>query len=158
MSHLENHAAILGVPVIGVNLVVWITEALATWKSWVVAGFVLVTAFGIVHAAPRMGRVCFERAEDGGLMNVHLVRLVASRDGRAREVARLRGGEKSCVDLEGGAWSIEARSTRPYDPSPSDPDACRSRPLRIRVEQKDIRVTVSPQSKGSAYICGWDLR
>jgi hypothetical protein len=59
------------------------------------------------------GRVCFGRAEDGGLMNLHVVRLLASRHGRSREVAQLRGGESSCVDLEVGTWSLEARSTRP---------------------------------------------
>ena len=113
--------------------------------------------FGSVHAAPRSGRVCFERAEDGGVMNLQLVRLLASRGGSSREVAHLRGGESSCVELAGGTWSLEARSTRPYDPSSPDPNSCRSSPLRIRMEGKEVRVTVSPQSKGSAYICGWDL-
>jgi hypothetical protein len=127
-------------------------------KALVLSSLVSVVALGTVQAGARTGRVCFERAEDGGLMNLHVVRLLASRDGRSREVARLRGGESSCVDLELGGWSLEARSTRPYDPAASDPDACRSRSLRVRVDQKDVKVTVSPQSKGSEYICGWELR
>jgi hypothetical protein len=123
-----------------------------------VSALVLVAAFGSARADSRTGRVCFHRAEDGGLMNLHLVRLIADRDGHSREVARLRGGETACVDLELGAWSLEARSTRPYDPSATDPNACRSRPLPVRVDQKGVRLTVSPQSKGSEYVCGWDLR
>jgi hypothetical protein len=119
----------------------------------------LVAALGVAEAGPRKGRVCFDRAEDGGVMNLQLVRLLATRAGRSHEVAHLKGGESSCVDLEAGAWSFEARSTRPYDPAATDPNACRSRVLPVRVaDQKDVRLTVSPQSKGSEYICGWDLR
>jgi len=119
----------------------------------------LVAALGVAEASPVTGRVCFDRAEDNGAMNLHLVRLFAARAGHSREVAQLRGGESSCVDLERGAWSFEARSTRPYDPTATDPNACRSRALLVRVaDQKDVHLTVSPQSKGSEYICGWDLR
>jgi hypothetical protein len=93
-------------------------------------------------------------------MNLHLVRLFATRARRSREVAQLRGGESSCIELESGAWSFEARSARPYDPAPTDPNACRSGALPVRVvaNHKDVHLTVSPQSKGSEYICGWDLR
>jgi hypothetical protein len=119
----------------------------------------LVAALGSAEAGPGTGRVCFDRAEDGGAMNLHLVRVFAMRGGRSREVAHLRGGESSCIELARGAWSFDARSTRPYDPAATDPNACRSRSLSVRVaDQKDVHVTVSPRSKGSEYICGWDLR
>ena len=118
----------------------------------------LVAALGSANGSPGVGRVCFDRAEDNGSMNLHLVRLLAGRTGHLREVARLRGGESSCVELATGTWSLEARSTRLYDPTASDPNECRSRVLRVRVDQKDVHVTVSPRSKGSEYICGWELR
>lgn len=63
-----------------------------------------------------------------------------------------------CINLEKGTRSIEARSTRPYDSSAADPNACRSRALHVRLKKTEVRTTVSPQSKGSESICGWSLR
>ena len=120
--------------------------------------FPLVVALGVAHGNPGRGNVCLDRTENNGSMNSHLVRILAGQGDRAREVARLAGGESSCVELEGGNWWFEARSARPYDPSASDPDECRSRRLKIRVTSKERRIAVSPKSEGSAYVCGWDLR
>jgi hypothetical protein len=104
----------------------------ADMKALVISSLVVAAAFGGAQARSRTGRVCFDGAEDGGLMNLHPVRLLARRHGTSREVARLRGAESSCVDVELGTWSLEARSRRPYDPSASDPNACRSRALRVQ--------------------------
>jgi hypothetical protein len=120
--------------------------------------FPVVVTLGVAHGDSSRGSVCFDRAENNGLMNSHLVRILAGQGDRTHEIARLAGGESFCVELESGTWWIEARSARPYDPSASDPDECRSRRLKVRVTSKERRIAVSPKSEGSAYVCGWDLR
>jgi hypothetical protein len=57
----------------------------------------LLVALGAAAAA--LGEVCFVRAENTGAMNLHAVRLLANHGRRTRQVAMVRGGDSSCVEL-----------------------------------------------------------
>jgi hypothetical protein len=106
---------------------------------------------------PPEGRLCVERSEDNGSINLVPVRILAGRGGRFHDVLYLAGSVGECVPLALGAWSLQARSYRPYDPKATDPDECRSGILRVTVSDQELHVTVSPQSHGATYICGWQL-
>ncbi|HTO54391.1 MAG TPA: hypothetical protein VMR50_13490 [Myxococcota bacterium] len=104
------------------------------------------------------GRLCVQRDEDNGSMNVFPVRILAGRGGHFHDVVFITGGESDCVPLEPGDWSIRARSFRPYDPTAKDPDECRSETVRVKMAEGEIQLSVSPTTTGPTYQCGWDLR
>jgi len=116
----------------------------------------LLVALGAADAA--LGEVCFVRAENTGAMNLHAVRLLANHGRRTRQVAMVRGGDSSCVELRPGRWSLKARSVRPHEPSASDPNECRSIRLDVQVSSGSVRnVSVSRRAHESTYVCGWNL-
>jgi hypothetical protein len=133
------------------------TELRKRRNTLLLIGFLSVVGGGRAAAA-RGGKICIVRSQDEGSMNRHPVRVWGEQRGRSRRLVELRGGEKACVSVPLGRWSLEARSTRPYDPKASDANECRSFPLIVDVTKTEaVTVSVSPLGRGPTYVCGWDL-
>jgi hypothetical protein len=123
----------------------------------IIAGSLLMVG-GVRAAGDPSGRLCFVRGEDHGSMNRHPVRIWGDHVGRARKLVQLKGGQKTCVSVPQGKWSLEARSTRLDDPKSSDPNECRSAALVVEVTRSPtVTISVAPLGRGSTYICGWNL-
>jgi hypothetical protein len=125
--------------------------------------FVLVVLSGAVgstrDAHPQRPSLCIWREEDGGRMNLVPVRIFGRQRARERRFVELVGSSHECVEVSAGRWSLEARSFEPYDDTNVDPNACRSKRLRVDVGTTgSISIEVSPRSEGSTYVCGWSLR
>ena len=117
----------------------------------------LLTVAARADAAPA-GRICFVRGKDAGAMNLRPVRIWGQQRGRSRKLVQLKGGEKACARLEEGTLSLEARSARPYGPSNSDPNECRSFPFTVEVKKGEpLTVSVAPLGRGGTYVCGWEF-
>jgi hypothetical protein len=98
------------------------------------------------------------RTEDNGSMNSVPVRVYARRGRRERLLAVVLGGETACVPVAAASLSLQARSFHPYDHDNKNPDACRSRRLRMRPGAKrESWISVSPKSARSTYLCGWTV-
>jgi hypothetical protein len=120
---------------------------------------VLLAVVSLDAGAGRGGRLCVVRTVDEGAMNANPVRVWGEVGGRARRLAELKGGQKRCVGVAPGRWSLEARSRDVAAPKPSAPEACRSSPFVLDVgERETVIVTITPLGRAPAYYCGWDLR
>jgi hypothetical protein len=123
-----------------------------------VAGTLLAT-LALDAGAGRGGRLCVVRTVDEGAMNANPVRVWGEQGGRARKLAELKGGEKTCARVAAGRWSLDARSRAVASPKTSGAEACRSAALVLDVgEGETATVTVTPLGRPGAYHCGWDLR
>ena len=103
------------------------------------------------------GTVCVLRREDGGSMNIHAVRLIATQEsGARRDLGSLIGGESACVKVDSGVWSVRAFSRRPYDPEATDARECKSIAVPVEVVPgAKVTLQVTPRSEGASYVCGW---
>jgi hypothetical protein len=124
---------------------------------WVVIVSLLIGGGALADAEPT-GKVCVERGEAEGPIKKHPVRILGTLDGKERKIAELRGTKKVCAAVPAGQWSLEARSTSPFDKKAKDPDACRSAPLLIEIPKgQTVTVWVSPVGRNGVYHCGWEL-
>jgi hypothetical protein len=93
-------------------------------------------------------------------MNVFASRLIfrgESRQAGERQVS-LVGGERKCVEVGPGRWTVEARSRRPYDSAARDEDVCRSNTLRLNARGgHTYEIELEPRGRGAEYVCGWRL-
>jgi len=120
-------------------------------------GSLLVISGGRAAGEPA-GRICFVRVKEQGALNRLPVRVWGDHGGSSRKLAELRGGEKKCVSVPQGKWSVDARSSRPNAPKASDPDECRSSALLIEVTKSPtVTLSISPLGRGSTNLCGWNL-
>jgi hypothetical protein len=124
----------------------------------------LLTTAPLDAGAGRGGHLCVERTVDEGAMNKNPVRVWGGRTDPARKLplvklAELKGGEKKCLGVAPGRWSLEARSRSVEAPKASEAWACRSAALVLDVgESETVTITVTPLGRPPTYHCGWDLR
>jgi hypothetical protein len=105
------------------------------------------------------GRLCVARTVDEGPLDANPVRIWGDQGGGARRLVELKGGQKRCVGVAAGRWSLDARSRNVAAPKTSNAEACRSSALVLDVGEKEtVTVTVSPLGRPPSYYCGWDLR
>jgi hypothetical protein len=99
-------------------------------------------------------RLCFDRGEDNGAMNVHQSWIHVS----DYEIP-LIGGQAVCVFIEPGSAEVQVTSTIPYEPNSKNRQACKSRVVELDLAPNENRTfSIEPASKGSAYICGWHIQ
>lgn len=127
-------------------------------RALVIVAAALVLAGARAGGAEPGGKLCVERGEAEGPIKKHPVRILGTLDGKERKLAELRGTKKVCTAVPAGQWSLEVRSTSPFDRKAKDPDACRSAPLLIEVPKgQTVTVWVSPVGRNGVYHCGWEL-
>lgn len=106
-------------------------------------------------------QMCFHRDEDNGAMNIFGSQVVLTNASRpaARRYVWLIGGETKCVSVEPGRWSVQVRSTKPYDPSARNVNQCQSNAFMVVARtRRKLSFYVAPRSRGPVYVCGWKLR
>ena len=135
------------------------TDSLAAMSAL----FAIALAFLASEAAPAeetaTARVCFVRQADSGRLSVLPVRIYGLRAGHEQLLTTLVGGAESCVDIEPGGWSFEARSNRPHRRRAGKPKAYRSNPFMTAMAAGiTTTIEVSPKARGSKHIRGWRLR
>src|ERR1041385_2554986 len=104
-------------------------------------------------AAADQSQICFHRDEDNGSINILSSRVVLTKASRrlVRHDISLIGGENKCIVVEPGRWSVQARSTRPYDPSDRDSNRCRSTRLTVFARGGEkVSVDIAPRNRGPA--------
>jgi hypothetical protein len=99
-------------------------------------------------------KLCFDRAEDNGRMNIHesWVRVSDYK-------VRLIGGQAVCVFVEPGNAEVVVTSTIPYHPESKNDQACKSRVVKLELAPKEnLTFVLEPASKGPTYVCGWRIQ
>ena len=99
-------------------------------------------------------RLCFDRGEDNGRMNIHESWVHVS----DYEVP-LIGGQAVCVFVEPGSAQVVVTSTIPYNAESKNRQACKSRVVKLELAPNENRTFfISPATKGPTYVCGWHIR
>jgi hypothetical protein len=125
-------------------------------KALLCLGFSLACAITVSAQSWRNDRakLCFVRYEDNGAMN-----LLESWARVAEYRLPLIGGQAVCAYVEAGDTEVVVTSKYPYEPESTDEEACKSPVLKLHLSANESRLFfVDPASKGSAYICGWQIR
>jgi hypothetical protein len=122
-------------------------------KIFLLAGIILTLITSSVLAAEK-AEICINRGEDHGVLNIRPVQVIAN----GKEIVSITGGERKCVFVETGRYSIVAQSSDPYDPNDINPKTWQSKPLKV-VAHSNIKkeIIIKPISRGAEYVGPWKL-
>lgn len=99
-------------------------------------------------------RLCFDRPEDNGGINVLQSWIRVEDYG-----VPLIGGQAACLYLRPGSYKLLVTSTIPYEPHSRNAEACKSKALEFDVAPDEDRAfSIEPAtSKDGSYTCGWRI-
>ncbi len=123
-----------------------------------VFGVLLILSFSSLSAAQwwrdDRAKLCFLREEDNGA-----IKLLQSWIRVGGYEVPVRGGQAVCLYVRAGNHELTATSTLPYDPHPRNPEACKSKPLKLELAANDERTfNVAPATNRDGYACGWLIK
>ena len=101
---------------------------------------------------PERARLCFDRPENNGRMNIYesWVRL----SGHYR--VPLIGDQTACVYVDAGRTDLIVTSGVPYDEKPEHQEVCKSKVMKLDLARGENRLfTIWPATGGPSYACGW---
>ena len=116
---------------------------------------IIAITLSVAAFASETSQICVSRQEDGGVLNIRPAEITAN----GKSILWIVGGEKKCVEVTDGRYSIVAQSADPYDPNDKRPNTWKSKPLLVTVEiGKKANIAVFPISKDVGYAGPWELK
>lgn len=99
--------------------------------------------------------ICIERGKNAGAVNLLKAEITAN----GRHLCSIAGGERKCINVKPGKYTIHAQSSSPSNSTDKSRKTWNSQNLSIFVAPEGkVTITLEPLSFGVEYIGQWLLK